>query len=305
MEYPIVNAGIARLIINPCAGRNRGRRYARRLRQHLTTSGLNFRASFSRASGDIERQVIEACNSGCRHIVVAGGDGTVHEAVNGILKSGADAAIGLIPLGTGNDFAKSINLPVAWRDACDRVVRLIRSDQPRIIDAGRCNDFYFANGVGLGLDAIVTATSERLKWVPGPIAYMLALGGLLRKPIPSTEAKIQHDKGIIEGRVSLAVTCNGQYVGGVFHLAPQARIDDGKFHLVVADAINRGQLIRHAPKVLRGTHEDLSIVTTVATRRVVLSVDPPMPVEADGEMRYESASELTIELLPGALRVFA
>jgi len=305
MDDPIATTPNARLIINPRAGRNRGRRRARQLRQRLARSGLDFRASFSRARGDIEKQVIEACNNGCRHIVVAGGDGTVHEVVNGILKTGTETAFGLIPLGTGNDFAKSIHLPVSWRDACDRVVELIRSDNPRIIDAGRCNDFYFANGVGLGLDAIVTATSERLKWVPGPIAYVLALGSLLRKVIPATRARIEYDNGTFEGSISLAVTCNGQYVGGVFHLAPQASNDDGQFHLVIADAINRAQLIRHAPKVLRGTHENLSIVTTVTTRRVVLSVDTPMPVEADGEMRYTSASELTIELLPGALRVFA
>jgi len=299
------NAGCARLIINPRAGRNRGKRYARRLRRRLASSGLAFRASFSRARGDIERQVIDACQQGCRVVVVAGGDGTVHEAVNGVLKAATDTAIALIPLGTGNDFAKALDLPRTWRDACDQVVAKIRSGQPRVIDAGRCNDFFFANGVGLGLDAIVTATSERLKWVPGPIAYLLALGSLLGKPVPSTQARIEHDDGVYEGPVSLAVTCNGQYVGGVFHLAPRARNDDGRFDLVIAEAIDRGQVIRHAPKVLRGKHEHLSIVTMLTTRRVRITVDPPMPVEADGEMRYESTSELTIELLPGALRIFA
>ena len=305
MEDPTDKTEWARLIINPRAGRNRGRRCARRLRHRLAASGLNFRASFSRTRGDVEKQVTEACRNGCRHIVIAGGDGTVHEAVNGILKSGADTAIGLIPLGTGNDFAKAMGLPMTWRDACDRVVELIRIDQPRIIDAGRCDDFYFANAVGLGLNAIVTATSERLKWIPGPIAYLLALGNVLRRPVPATQARIEHDHGVFEGPMSLAVTCNGQHVGGVFHLAPRARNDDGLFDLVIADAIDRGQLIRHAPKVLRGTHEDVPLITMVKTRRVVLSVDPPMAVEADGEIRCTSASGLTIELLPGALRIFA
>ncbi|MGI9264265.1 MAG: diacylglycerol/lipid kinase family protein [Gammaproteobacteria bacterium] len=299
------NAGCARLIINPFAGRNKGKRHARRLRRRLAASGLAFRASFSRARGDIERQVIEACQQGCGLIVVAGGDGTVHEAVNGVLKAASDTAIALIPMGTGNDFAKALDLPRNWRDACDRVVERIQRGQPRVIDAGRCDDFFFANGVGLGLDAVVTATSERLKWVPGPIAYVLALCSLLVNRIPSTQARIEHDDGVYEGPVSLAVTCNGQYVGGVFHLAPRAKNDDGRFNLVIAEAVNRGQVIRHAPKVLSGTHEDLSIVTTLTTRRVAITVDPPMPVEADGEMRYTSASQLTIELLPAALRIFA
>lgn len=296
---------VARLIINPHAGRNRGRRYARRIRRRLEKSGFRFQATFSRRRGDVEKQVIEACRSGCRYIVVAGGDGTVHEAANGILKSGADSAMGLIPLGTGNDFAKALGLPLDWHAACARVVQLARDGQHRQVDAGRCDDFYFANGVGLGLDAIVTAASERLKWLPGPIAYVMAVASLLARPVPSTKVRIEHDDGVFEGDVALAVTCNGQYVGGVFHLAPSAVNDDGKFKLVIADQVNRWQLLRYAPKVLRGTHESLQIVTMVDTTRIVMHANPAMPVEADGEIRYKAARSLEIELLPGALRVLA
>ncbi len=296
---------VARLIINPHAGRNRGRRYARRIRRRLEDSGFRFQATFSRRRGDVEKQVMEACRSGCRHVVVAGGDGTVHEAANGILKSGADSAIGLIPLGTGNDFAKAVGLPLDWRDACARVVQLARDGQYRHVDAGRCDDFYFANGVGLGLDAIVTAASERLKWLPGPVAYVMAVASLLARPVPSTKVRIEHDHGVFEGEAALAVACNGQYIGGVFHLAPSALNDDGKFKLVIADRVNRWQLLRYAPKVLQGTHENLPIVTMVDTTRIVMQADPGMPVEADGEVRYKAARSLEIELLPGALRVLA
>ena len=295
---------IARLIVNPQAGRGRGRRYARRLRRYLERSGLRFKAVFSRARGDVERQALEACMSGCRHVVVVGGDGTVHEAVNGILKAGTGAALGLIPLGTGNDFAKAIGLPLDWRKACDRVVERI-GQEPRHIDAARCNDFFFANGIGIGLDARVTIASEKLKWLPGSIGYVAALVRVLADGIPRTQARIVHDGQILEQEISLISICNGQYIGGVFHMAPAALNDDGVLQMVVAEGVNRRQVLALAPKVIRGTHTNAREATFVDGARFTVDTDLPLPVEADGEVRYSDARHLEIEVLPGALPVLA
>jgi YegS/Rv2252/BmrU family lipid kinase len=295
---------VARLIINPRAGRGRGRRHARRLRRYLERSGLTFRASFSRAAGDVERQVRRACEDGCRHVVVVGGDGTVHEAVNGILSAGTGAALGLIPLGTGNDFAKAVGLPTGWREACDRVVAAI-GRPPRHIDAARCNDFYFANGIGIGFDAMVTVASERLKWLPGSVAYVVALVEAMIAGIPRTAARIVVDNEAFDQEMSLAVVCNGQYIGGVFHIAPRALNDDGMLQLVLAEGVNRRQVLRLAPKVIRGTHEGAPEAKFIDGRRFVIDTDFPLPVEADGEVRYLDAQRLEIEILPGALPVLA
>lgn len=295
---------LARLIVNPKAGRGRGRRYAPRLRRYLERSGLRFRAAFSRARGDVERQAREACESGCRHIVVVGGDGTVHEAVNGILGAGSDAALGVIPLGTGNDFAKAIGLPPDWRAACDLVVERI-GQTPRRIDAARCNDFFFANGIGIGLDARVTIASEKLKWLPGSIGYVAALVKVLVDGIPRTQARIVHDGHRREQEVSLVVVCNGQYIGGVFHIAPQARNDDGILQMVVAEGVNRRQVLGLAPRVIRGTHLDAPEATFIEGGRFTVETDLPLPVEADGEVRYVDAQRLEIEILPGALPLLA
>lgn len=295
---------VARLIINPRAGRGRGRRYARRLRRYLERSGLKFRATFSRAAGDIERQAFDACQSGCRHVVVVGGDGTIHEAVNGVLSSDTGAALGLIPLGTGNDFAKAVGLPMDWRGACDRVVERI-AQPPRYIDAARCNDFYFANGIGIGFDAMVTVASERLKWLPGSVAYVVALVEAMIAGIPRTAARITVDGQSHDQEMSLAVVCNGQYIGGVFHIAPRALNDDGLLQLVVAEGVNRRQVMRLAPKVIRGTHVDAPEAKFIDGRRFVIETDQPLPVEADGEVRYRDATRVEIEILPGALPVLA
>ncbi len=295
---------VARLIINPRAGRGRGRRHARRLRRYLERSGLAFRASFSRAAGDVECQARRACEEGCRHVVVVGGDGTVHEAVNGILSAGTGAALGLIPLGTGNDFAKAVGLPIAWRSACDRVVEAI-GRPPRHIDAARCNDFYFANGIGIGFDAMVTVASERLKWLPGSVAYVVALVEAMVAGIPRTRARITIDDETLEQEMSLAVVCNGQYIGGVFHIAPRALNDDGLLQLVLAEGVNRRQVLRLAPRVVRGTHEGAREARFIDGRRFLIQTEQPLPVEADGEVRYRDARRVEIEVLPGALAVLA
>jgi YegS/Rv2252/BmrU family lipid kinase len=294
----------ARLIINPRAGRGRGRRYARRIRRYLERSGLKFSASFSRGRGDVERHTMLACDSGCSHVVVVGGDGTIHEAVNGILKAGTDTALGLIPLGTGNDFAKAVSLPMDWRAACDLVVARI-GQPPRRIDAARCNDFYFANGLGMGLDACVTAASERLKWLPGSLSYVAGLVQVMAQGIPRTQARIVHDGRVIEQEISLVVACNGQYIGGVFHIAPRAVNDDGLLQLVVAEGVSRSQVLALAPKVIRGTHEGVPEATFIDGRHFLIETEQPLIVEADGEVRYTDARRIELQVLPGALGILA
>jgi len=298
-------APAARLIINPRAGHGRGHRYARRIRRYLENSGIRFNASFSRNSGDVEQQTRAACASGCGHIVVVGGDGTVHEAVNGILGSGASPALGLIPLGTGNDFAKALGIPMRWQTACDLIIARIRNRQCRQIDAGRCNDYFFANGIGIGLDARVTVASQRWKWLPGSLSYVIGLLQVLAAGVPASAARIRCDGHLFEGRFSMAVACNGQWVGGVFHIAPRARNDDGQLQLVLAEALNRRQVLRLAPKVIRGTHEGIPEARFIDFRQLEIELEHGFPVEADGEVRALSARHLRIELLPGALTVIA
>ncbi len=295
----------ARLIVNPRAGHGRGHRYARRIRRYLENSGIRFSASFSRNSGDVEQQTRAACANGCEHIVVVGGDGTIHEAVNGILGSGAGPALGLIPLGTGNDFAKALDIPMRWRAACDLIIARIRNRQCRQIDAGRCNDYFFANGIGIGLDARVTVASQRWKWLPGSLSYVIGLLQVLAAGIPASAARIRCDGDLLEGRFSMAVACNGPWVGGVFQIAPRARNDDGQLQLVLAEPLNRRQVLRLAPKVIRGTHEGIPEARFIDFRQLEIELETGLPVEADGEVRALSARYLHIELLPGALTVLA
>lgn len=306
-ESPDDRSPGVRLLINPRAGRGRGRRCARRLQRRLESAGLRVEAGFSRGPGDIEARARAAVEAGCRRLVVAGGDGTLHEAVNGVLATGAGerVALGLVPLGSGNDFAKAVGLPRDWREAADRVAACLRAGTVRRVDAGRCNGFYFVNGLGLGLDADVTALSERLKWLPGSAAYVAALLGLLLRGAPSAHARVEHDGGAFEQPVCLAAALNGQWIGGVFHLAPSARIDDGRLELVIARPVTRRQILRHAPQVMRGRHEGLDLVRVLSSATLRVLTDSPLILEADGEIRDRRATRLEAEVLPGALALLA
>ena len=118
-------------------------------------------------------------------------------------------------------------------------------------------------------------------------------------------ARIEHDGGRLEQPIAMAVACNGQWIGGVFHLAPSAKLDDGRVRLVVAEPVNRRQILRYAPRVMQGRHEGLPIVRLIDTAKMRLEVDPPLILEADGEIRDRQASRVELEVLPGALALLA
>ncbi len=145
------------LIVNPTAGRGRAGRNIPSLRDLLHANEIDHEIIESRGRGDVEKQVQLHINRGAEKIIVAGGDGSVHEAVNGVLQADRPAALGVIPLGTGNDFAKACTMPPHWEDATILLADRIRSDAPsHNIDVGQMNDRYFANGAGIGFDAKVT-----------------------------------------------------------------------------------------------------------------------------------------------------
>ncbi|NIV17467.1 MAG: hypothetical protein GWN47_03460, partial [Woeseiaceae bacterium] len=116
--------------VNPAAGRGRARHRAKRIRRLLAESDVDVEEIHSTSVGDLEYKVFATASAGAERIIVAGGDGSVHEAVNGILRSGSRTALGVIPVGTGNDFAKACSIPLNWEDATRLLADRIDSDMP-------------------------------------------------------------------------------------------------------------------------------------------------------------------------------
>ncbi len=280
------------LIINPEAGRGKAGRLARRIATALSLEESETRKSTG--PGSVRALVEGALREGHKTITVAGGDGTIFEAVNGIIAAGTQAALGIIPVGTGNDFIKAAGIPLAWRDAC----QLIVSGRIKAVDVGRCNQLYFANGVGLGLDAEIGRVAQGISWFNGPSVYLAAALKTLLGGIKAPEVDVRFDTEELVQRVTLIAISNGTFYGGLFHIAPDASISDGVLDLVIADHVTRRKAMRLIPRVIRGEHLDDPAVRYVQTRRVRISSEEPLPVQIDGELIAGGLTELDIELVP-------
>ena len=287
------------LIINPLAGHRAGSRFGSGIARELRRTGFAVCARFTRGHGDATRIARQFIAEGREAIVVAGGDGTLSETVHGMLDSGADLPLGLIPIGTGNDFAKALGLtPLDWRGACRRFAE----GHIRRVDAGRCNDRYFINGVGVGLDARVAIEANRLRWLRGNAVYGVALANTLLHHYRTPRVGIRGPGIDRHQGVTLLAVANGQVYGGAFRIAPQAEIDDGALDLVVAEALSRRAILRLLPAVLRGRHLGHPAVSCARVTELEVELDAPLPVHADGEIVSAAARRIAVRILPARLR---
>lgn len=308
-SLPVLRDGSLRistaLIINPAAGRGNGRVLAEQVRDRLRESDVDFEPHYTRAPGEgieLARRLSE------RHatLLVAGGDGSWLEAVNGAMLAPRHPVMGLLPTGTGNDFAKMLGYGNDWREACRRIA----AGRTRRVDIGCCGydgtgSLYFANGAGIGFDAQVSREARRIRYLRGNAVYLLAVLRTLMLRYATPHVTIEHDQGKLEQSITLVAAANGQCYGGAFHIAPGAAIDSGFLEVVCARGLGRLRILGLLPKVLRGTHLGDPAVTTLRSRRLTIESDVPLPLHLDGEVVSNEATRLEIEILPGALEVHA
>jgi len=296
-----VNTQAVSLFINPTAGRGRAGLRSSRIEDTFTAAGIACHLQMSKAVGDLESQVYDAVRNGANRIVVAGGDGSIHEAVNGLMRSGGSAALGIIPTGTGNDFAKACAIPLDWERATQQLVDRLSAAEPiRFIDIGRVNNRFFANGAGIGFDAKVTRVARSYRWPVGDVVYLLAIFRCMIDGIATPDLTIRSDEFEWRGPVTLANVSNGAWVGGMFHITPMASNNDGKLELLIAAPVSRLRILSLLPKIIRGTHLSEPEVTHTSVRRLVVMAAEPVPSHLDGEVQALE-SNFDIEVLPAAL----
>ncbi len=289
------------LHVNPTAGRGRAGKRLVRIEELLDAEGVAFQTHLSTAVGDLEQQVRAAVDGGADRIVVAGGDGSVHEAVNGIMAAEGTARLGVIPTGTGNDFAKASEIPLDWEHATTLLGdRIAAGAHWRRIDVGRMNERYFANGVGIGFDAKVTKVARSYRWPIGDLVYLLALFRCIVDGVITPDMTITSDEMTRSGPTTLVNVSNGAWVGGMFYIAPMADNSDGKLELLVADPVSRLRTLGLLPKILAGTHVGEKEVSHVGVSRVTIEAAAPVPSHLDGEV-MPPMTRFEIELLPAAL----
>ena len=227
-------------------------------------------------------------------IVAAGGDGTVHEVVNGLMRAGGKAVLGVIPLGSGDDFAKLLGAGETIR----------KFDVGRIVSGTEVR--YFANGMDIGFGAHGARNVTRVpRFLTGFGAY---LGALLLTMVkyPLLRVRVQLDDApAFDLTTAMTAVMNGTTFGGSFRVCPDARPDDGLLDLLLVEAVGRLAILQLVPKILRGAHAGDARLRLVRAKRVTIESDIPLLVEADGEIAFQDARRLKIDLLPAALRVFA
>lgn len=291
------------LICNPAAGRGRARRLSGAVARLLAENGVRADEILSLGKGDIETRVGELIRLGHRQILIAGGDGSIHEAVNGILRTDPQVGLGVIPIGTGNDFAKACSIPLHFEHATALLADRMTGDATPInIDVGRCNDRFFTNGAGIGFDARVSAIAETIRLPLGDLVYLVALVRALRQGIATPDLTIAFAEETLSGPVTLANFANGPWVGGLFNIAPEARNDDGFLDLVYAEPVGAARVLALLPKILRGRHMQEVEMHSFQVRSAVIEAAEPVISQLDGE-NQPPASHFEIEILPGALRL--
>ena len=292
------------VIFNPTAGRGRAPRRLQALRRTLGSRAV-FRPT--QGPGHAEELALEAAKEGYPVVGAAGGDGTVHEVANGLLRAGRpDTALSVFAIGSANDYAYSLGLEPEWW------LHAEAGRDTRPVDAGRLRvsggrERYFVNGVGIGFNGAVTFESQRIRRGQGVLLYTAALLRALWYHYQSRPMAVTIDDTV--RRVpTLALTVAIGRREGNFLLAPAAEVDDGLFDYLQAGRLPRWELLRYVPGMITGHlptgHPQL---WTGRCRHVHVRAEAPLPVHLDGELfgrPGEGPCELDLRILPAALRIY-
>lgn len=290
------------LLVNPAAGRGRAE-------SALPPAAGAARKRFgaldiirTTGPGDAVTLAREGARAGIDRLLVLGGDGTVHEAANGLLGSGVDRlpALGVIPIGSGNDFARMAG--TAGMRPTTAVERMARATV-QWFDVGHAWEEYFINSLGVGLDAEVASHVPAFRRWPGPLVYLRALTRAYRRYRP-----LVFTVEVAGATVTTPVTCIevgiGRTCGGGFYLTPEARPDDGMFDVCQVRPLSHLGFLCKMPLALRGWHTRMREVTMYRTNTLTLrSAGGPILAHFDGEIRRPGAGEIVIALEPARLPV--
>jgi diacylglycerol kinase (ATP) len=291
--------GDIRFLVNPASGRGTGKAHLDRIRVLASRHGAGL--VVSRKVEDLAKQARRAAEDGVERLLVAGGDGTMHHAAQGL--AGTDCAMGVIPLGSGNDLAGTLGIPPDLEVAVERALR----GEIQRIDLARVGETYCIGYAGVGFDSEVTRFANEMKVLRGPLIYFYAVIHTLITFQPP-RMKVVWDEGVFQGRVMFTVVNNLPRFGGGMRIAPEAKIDDGLLDLVIVSEMPKRLLLSLFPKVYNGGHVGHPSCTIVRTRRAEITlIDRPMTMYGGGEplRPVEAGEAVSVEVVPGALAVVA
>ncbi len=299
-----------RLIVNPAAGGGRAVRAVPIIERMLRERDVPFdlvRTERPMHAAQLARQAVD---EGCEVVVAVGGDGTSNEVLNGLMQTKrageGTAAMGVLCVGRGNDFAFGAGVPHTLEAGCE----VLAEGHRRIIDIGRVDGDslpagrFFGNGVGIGFDTIVGLEAAKLKHLRGFPGYFVAALKTIFLYYRAPRTRIEYDERAIDQRSLMVSIMNGRRMGGGFMMAPEARIDDGRFDLCIASQVGRLRIFALIPRFMNGTQASRPSVTTGRTERItVTAIEGVLPAHADGETLCTEGKQLTAEVLPRQIEI--
>ncbi|TMV49682.1 diacylglycerol kinase [Paenibacillus mesophilus] len=288
----------ARLIYNPTSGREEMKRRLPEILQRLERGGLETSTHATIGEGDATVAAAEAVERGFDVIIAAGGDGTLYEVINGMAEQKNRPPLGILPVGTTNDFARALGIPKHWEFAVD----LILQQHTRVIDVGKVNQRYFINIAGGGsMTELTYEVPSKLKTMIGQLAYYMK--GLEKLPrLRPIELCFRSKEMYVQEEVMMFLICNSNSVGGFEKLAPDASLSDGLLDVFILRKCNLPEFIRIVSAALRGEHMNDPHVIHFKTQSIQVTSPDYVQLNLDGE--FGGTLPCTISVLPDHLQIF-
>lgn len=297
-----------KIIVNPNADLGRAWRWASELHPIVKQyGGADWSGTvYPTHALELARQAGEA---GYKLVIAVGGDGTVHEVINGLMMLPADQRpkLGIVPFGSGNDFAYAAGVD----HGSARALKQVFTGKPKRIDVARLEDDrglveYVDNTVGIGFDATVNIRSRKFTMVRGFFVYLIAVLQTILLNHEAPRMRVKTDREQWDEEMLMLVLCNGRREGGGFIVAPEARPDDGLFDYAAIHRVSRAMMLRLVPEVMRGTHGRFKQVSLGKLSRLELETDRAITIHTDGEIFAgfgTNVRRISLQVLPGEIEV--
>jgi len=308
-----------KIILNPIAGRGYAGKVEPEIRRLLEAEQLDFDLELTAAPGHAVELAKQAVLDGCDIVVAAGGDGTTHEVMNGLMASTDGLAqvhsrdqlhgrvagtLGILPIGSGCDFANTMGIPSDLLTACRRLV----DGQDKVVDVAWVDlpgqpTRYFDNTINIGFGGTVTREARKIKYLRGMALYLPIVLKTVFLYLNSPRVTIRTDDEELTLPVVMVSVANGSREGGSFYVAPSARPDDGILDLCIVHKVGRLAMLGLIPRFLKGTHVGHEAITMLNARHIHITSPDDLIAHVDGEMLCTDAHQIDFGILPARLCV--
>lgn len=310
----------AKVILNPYAGRWKALKMQEVVKSELKNAGIDYEFVVTERPTHGTELAAEAVKAGFSPIISAGGDGSISEVVNGMMRGallvGSYASVpplGIMPLGSANDLVVNLGLPTPLTDAA----KVIAQGVTRKIDLGEVrasngvdkvvHTRFFDNNSAIGLEPSITLIQQRIKFLGGPLRYLLAtLIGVMKNP--QWTMNLEWDGGSYQGPATLVTVGNNPLTGGLFYMTPHADPGDGLLTMVYGAVKTRRGILQILPRTMKtgaDSYVEHPAITEINITKLRIVTDQPTPVHADGEIMLSNASIIEYRVLPNILPVLS